>query len=83
VNRALIIRPLQIYPSRALAVQTRYLRKFSLLRLLFGWLQSRDVMPVILALRHHAELRNLNPKHLDYMCDLDANRCDGATQRDE
>jgi hypothetical protein len=43
----------------------------------------RDVMPVILALRHRAELRNLNPKHLDYMCDLDANRCDGATQRDE
>jgi hypothetical protein len=40
-------------------------------------------MPVIISLRRPAELRNPNPKHVDHMYDLDANRSDGATQRPE
>jgi hypothetical protein len=36
--------------------------------------------PRFSAPRYPTKLLNPNPKHLDYTYDLDANRCDGATQ---
>jgi hypothetical protein len=47
-----------------------------LLRLLF-------VLPRFTAPRRLTKQLNPNPKHLDHMYDLDANPCDGATQRAE
>jgi hypothetical protein len=33
--------------------------------------------------RRPTKLRNPNPKHLNHMFNIDANRCDGAAQRTE
>jgi hypothetical protein len=62
---------------RALAVQTRCLRK---LRLLFG-LQSRDIIPAFPLLRCNPKLCNPNPKHYNYVYNLNANPSNGVGQR--
>jgi hypothetical protein len=61
----------------ALTVQTRCLRK---LRLLFR-LQLRNIIPTFPLPRRNPKLYNPNPKHYNYVYDLNANPSDGAAQR--
>ena len=84
VNTSCIIYLLHIYLSCALAVQTRCLRKFCccVCCLCYSRVISYPRFPLP---RRNPKLcnPNPNPKHDNYMYDLDANRSDGAVKRNK